>query len=44
MKKKILLDKVTSDKRLVVTYDQYNWIVKFGSAWPAPQKLYQVLS
>ena len=32
MKKKILLDKVTSDKRLVVTYDQYNWIVKFGSA------------
>ena len=36
MKKKILLDKVTSDKRLVVTYDQYNWIVKFGSAnWKA---------
>ena len=32
MKKKILLDKVTSDKRLVVTYDQYNWIVIFGSA------------
>ena len=32
MKKKILLDKVTSDKRLVVTYDQYNWIIKFGSA------------
>ncbi len=32
MKKKILLDKVTSGKRLVVTYDQYNWIVIFGSA------------
>ena len=32
MKKKILLDTVTSGKRLVVTYDQYNWIVKFGSA------------
>ena len=32
MKKKILLDKVTSDKRLVVTYDQHNWIIKFGSA------------
>ena len=32
MKKKILLDKVTSGKRLVVTFDQYNWIVIFGSA------------
>ena len=32
MKKKILLDTVTSGKRLVVTYDQYNWIVIFGSA------------
>ena len=32
MKKKILLDKVTSDKRLLVTYDQHNWIIKFGSA------------
>ena len=32
MKKKILLDKVTSGKRLVVIYDQYNWIVIFGSA------------
>ncbi len=28
----IILDTVISDKRLVVTYDKYNWIVIFGSA------------
>ena len=28
----IILDTVISGKRLVVTYDKYNWIVIFGSA------------
>ena len=33
MNNKILMDKIIDDnKRMVVTYDQYNWIVKFGSA------------
>ena len=33
MNKKILMDKIIDDnKRMVVTYDQYNWIIKFGSA------------
>ena len=32
MNKKILMDKIIDDnKRMVVTYDQYNWIIKFGS-------------
>ena len=32
MKNKKIIDKVISGKRLVVTFDQYNWIVIFGSA------------
>jgi hypothetical protein len=32
MNNRILFDKVIDKKRLVVTYDLYNWIVKFGSA------------
>ena len=32
MKNKNIIDKVINGKRLVVTYDQYNWIVIFGSA------------
>ena len=36
MKNNILLDQVIKDKRIIVTFDQYNWIVKFGSAnWKA---------
>ena len=32
----ILLDQVIKEKRIKVTFDQYNWIVKFGSAnWKA---------
>ena len=31
MKNKKIIDKVISGKRLVVTFDQYNWIVIFGS-------------
>ena len=32
MKNKKIIDKAINGKRLVVTYDQYNWIVIFGSA------------
>ena len=32
MKNKKIIDKVISGKQLVVTFDQYNWIVIFGSA------------
>ena len=32
MKNKKIIDQVISGKRLVVTYDQYNWIVIFGPA------------
>ena len=33
MNNKILMDKIIDDnKRMVVPYDQYNWIIKFGSA------------
>ena len=36
MKNNILLDQVINEKRIIVTFDQYNWIVKFGSAnWKA---------
>ena len=34
MKNKKIIDQVISGKRLVVTYDQYNWIMIFGpSSW-----------
>ena len=32
MKNKKIIDKAINGKRLVVTFDQYNWIVIFGSA------------
>ena len=32
MKNKKIIDQVISGKRLVVTYDQYNWIMIFGPA------------
>ena len=32
MKNKKIIDKAINGKRLVVTFDQYNWIIKFGSA------------
>ena len=31
MNKKILMDEMIGGNRLLVTYDQYNWIIKFGS-------------
>ena len=36
MKNNILLNQVIKERRIIVTFDQYNWIVKFGSAnWKA---------
>ena len=36
MKNNILLNQVIKERRIIVTFDQYNWIVKFGSAnWNA---------
>ena len=32
MNKKILMDEMIGGNRLLVTYDQHNWIIKFGSA------------
>ena len=32
MKNNILLNQVIKERRIIVTFDQYNWIVKFGSA------------
>ena len=32
MKNKKIIDKTINGERLVVTFDQYNWIVIFGSA------------
>ena len=32
MKNNILLNQVIKERRIIVTFDQYNWIIKFGSA------------